>query len=281
MDKIKIRINPLFLFFACLLLFFGQAFLLLNYIVVMFLHEYSHAFVAKCLGYEIKDISVLPFGICLNMKSQNLLPNDEFKIAIAGPLMNLFLAILCIALWWVFPVTYNYTSIFCFTNLVTCFFNLVPVFPLDGGRVFLCWCSESFGRKKAVKVCKIFNIVIAIILLLLFIFSLFFGVNLTFLFMSIFVFSGAFSGENKQEYNYLCLNYKLKFKHKSCKVRTVALRVDLQVFRLVKFVNNNCLTEFFVVDFNKKILFRFSEFDLEKIFKNNSPTALLGDLSFE
>ena len=63
MGKIKIRIHPMFVLFACFLVYFGQAFLFFNYLVVLFLHEYSHAFVASRLGYEIKNISLYPFFI--------------------------------------------------------------------------------------------------------------------------------------------------------------------------------------------------------------------------
>ena len=137
MEKLKINIHPTFIVFACLLIYFGQALLFFNYLLVIFLHELSHAFIARRLGYNIKNIKLIPFGICLNINSFSITPKDEIKIALAGPITNLFLVLCTVAIWWVFPSTYNYTYIFCYANFITAIFNLIPAFPLDGGRVLL------------------------------------------------------------------------------------------------------------------------------------------------
>ena len=112
MEKIKIKIHPTFIIFACILVYFGKLLLFLNYILVIFLHELAHLLVARRLGYNIKSIKVIPFGVSLNIDSFNLMPRDEIKIALAGPMLNFLLSILCLSVWWVFPETFNYTYLF-------------------------------------------------------------------------------------------------------------------------------------------------------------------------
>ena len=273
MGKIKIKIHPLFFLFAGLLIFFGHSFLFFNYLLVIFLHELAHALVAKKLGYEIKNITIYPFGICLNMDTKIVCANDEIKIAIAGPFFNLVLVFLCISLWWLYPSVYLYTYYFCFANFITFIVNLLPVYPLDGGRVFLGVLLIKGNKESSVKWCKFLNIVVSLSLLFLFFISLFYSINLTFLFMSIFVFVGAFDKSEKSSYNFLDIENKLKFKNRVCKIKQIAVMEDLEVFKLIKHINTNTITEFVVVDKNNLVSFKFLEFDLQNIYNKIPPTS--------
>ena len=116
MSKIKIKIGISFWIFALICILIGQGLLLINYMMVLFIHEYAHAYVAYKLGYAIKNIKVIPFGISLNMQDTNLSYQDQIKIALAGPMVNILMAIVTIALWWIFPISYAYTYMFCFAN---------------------------------------------------------------------------------------------------------------------------------------------------------------------
>lgn len=278
MGKIKLRIHPLFFLFAGLLVFFGHTILFLNYLVVILVHEYAHAIVAKNLCYEIKNITIYPFGICLNMDTKKISAHDEIKIALAGPLINLILTFVCVSLWWLFPITYEYTYFFCFANFITFVMNLMPVFPLDGGRVFLSIIKIKGDSKDSIKWCKLLNIVVSILLLILFIVSFFYSVNLTFLFMAIFVFVGVFENNKKCTYGFIDLESKLKQKNKVCKIKQIAIREDLEIFRLAKYLNTSTITEFVVVDKSNKVVFKFLEFDLQNIYNKTSPTNPVKDI---
>ena len=58
MEKIKIKIHPTFIIFACLLIYFNKFGLFANYLFVMFIHEFAHAVAAKRLGYKINYIKL-------------------------------------------------------------------------------------------------------------------------------------------------------------------------------------------------------------------------------
>jgi len=106
------------------------------------LHELSHSLVARAKGLPVRDITLFLFGGVSNIEQEPERAGDEFVIAVVGPLTSFVLA----ALFWglaqvVVPVGVVSTSAvavlhdLAFINLMLGAFNLVPGFPLDGGRV--------------------------------------------------------------------------------------------------------------------------------------------------
>ncbi len=117
------------------------------------LHELGHAFVAVRRGIVISDITLWMFGGVARMTKDSDSPGTEFKIAAAGPLVTLILAIVFIGAgvvadgwdqaWNSTPVeTPDHTTAFLAVttwlasiNVLILVFNLIPAFPLDGGRI--------------------------------------------------------------------------------------------------------------------------------------------------
>ena len=104
-------------------------------------HEFSHSVVARARGLEIKGITLFLFGGVSEMAMEPARPNDEFWIAIAGPAASVVLA----GLFYLLASGLQALSVpdyvsgvpahLAFLNLVLAGFNMVPGFPLDGGRV--------------------------------------------------------------------------------------------------------------------------------------------------
>ncbi|MBT8231579.1 MAG: hypothetical protein HKO66_00110 [Saprospiraceae bacterium] len=128
------------------------------------LHEFGHAIVAKKLGIIPKDIIISALGGLSRLNTMKEHPRKEIIIAFAGPFLNLVIAI--IAFLYVIIFTDQYFQIssldtFLFTdyfgipfkiaaiNLILFLFNLVPAFPMDGGRILRGLFSLKFGYKKA------------------------------------------------------------------------------------------------------------------------------------
>jgi len=272
MEKLKINVHPTFIVFACLLIYFGQAFLFFNYLIVILVHEITHAIVARKLGYNIKNIKLIPFGICLNINSTNLMPKDEIKIALAGPLINFFLALITMALWWIFPDTYNYTNLFFYANFITATFNLIPAFPLDGGRVLLAILKQKNSPKMAIKLCKIVNIAVCVVLVVLFVISCFYNLNLTYIFVCLCVLSGVIDTNKYQ--NYTLINYGyLKKIGKVVKVKSILISQNEPIFYVCKYIDNFSYLQVLVCDENKSVLKTYSESQiLELLEKFNAST---------
>ena len=104
-------------------------------------HEFSHSIVARQFGLRIKGITLFIFGGVAEMEEEPPSPSSEFLMAAAGPLASFLLAFLfseiealAVAREW--PV--SFVGVFdklAYINLVVAIFNLVPAFPLDGGRM--------------------------------------------------------------------------------------------------------------------------------------------------
>ncbi|NUM33835.1 MAG: site-2 protease family protein [Candidatus Brocadiae bacterium] len=141
-------------------------FLVLVFLFVFF-HELAHSLVAKHYGIHVDSITLWPLGGIANMES---LPEDpilEIKISAAGPLMNFAFALLLLPLAFISnifnqsssPGIWKEISIFFIwlleINLMLMLFNLIPAFPMDGGRIYRAWKALKEGyfqaTQKAVK----------------------------------------------------------------------------------------------------------------------------------
>ncbi len=106
------------------------------------LHELSHSLVSIHLGLPVKKITLFIFGGVAQIESEPDDPDKELKIALAGPgmsilLSTLFLAAANLLIWLNAPEpAVVLCSFLSYINLTLAIFNLVPAYPLDGGRVF-------------------------------------------------------------------------------------------------------------------------------------------------
>jgi Zn-dependent protease len=104
-------------------------------------HELAHAFVARALGIEVEGITLFIFGGMARTRSEARRPRDEFLIAVVGPVASLALgaafyglAITADQRVW-HPAVFGVAGHIAFLNFALGVFNLLPGFPLDGGRV--------------------------------------------------------------------------------------------------------------------------------------------------
>jgi Zn-dependent protease len=152
-------------------LVFGGVSALLLFASVL-LHEFSHSLVARALGMRVHDITLFIFGGVSNIAGEVRSARDEFFIASVGPLTSFALA----ALFWAIGHSLNSPSPFdllfgslrtlrsvtpaiaivnylAAINLLLGLFNLLPAFPMDGGRVFrsIVWgITHRYGRATAI-----------------------------------------------------------------------------------------------------------------------------------
>ncbi|MBI4152784.1 site-2 protease family protein [Candidatus Woesearchaeota archaeon] len=106
--------------------------------VSVLLHELSHSLVARWKKIKVNSITLFFFGGVAGISKEDIDPKSEFFMAIAGPLFSFVLAGVCYGLYrwdgnfYVTAITYYLFQL----NLVLAIFNLVPGYPLDGGRAF-------------------------------------------------------------------------------------------------------------------------------------------------
>jgi len=105
------------------------------------LHELSHSLVARHYGVPMKGITLFIFGGVAEMEREPANPKAKFLMAIAGPIASLFIALACFgsyllaqAVGWPVEIQ-GVAGYLAWLNSALAVFNLVPAFPLDGGRV--------------------------------------------------------------------------------------------------------------------------------------------------
>lgn len=170
------------------------------------LHEFGHSLVAQRLGIDVADITLLPIGGVARLKTLPDKPVDEIKIAVAGPLVNVVLAPIFLGLALAFGVNlsplpglaaaqHSLGGAFFYLGLVNIglvVFNLIPAFPLDGGRVLRGLLAIRLGPVRATDISAGIGQVLAVV----------FGIvgfatgSLGLILIAIFVFFGA-SGEQQ------------------------------------------------------------------------------------
>lgn len=270
MGKFSIKFHPLFILLAFVLIYFGWLEQFVVYFVVLCLHEYAHYFVAKKLGYTLNKVVFMPYGAGLGGKTQIINPKHEIVIALAGPVLNLILVVLCVAVWWAFPITYAYTQMFVLSNLALAIFNLVPVFPLDGGRVLICVFLHKEKRIIAYKIMKILGFVFSFIFAVLFVVSVFYGVNLTFFFVSIFLFTSCFGNDANIYFERTYVENFSKEVTKPMQIKSYAINKNTPIYKIIKHINSSNFTLFYLLDDNNKVVKVVTEAEVIKLIDSNS-----------
>lgn len=144
------------------------------YSTIMFfciLHELGHILMGIILGLKPEKIEIMPFGLSVafklntkdynkKIKNANLLELKKIAIAIAGPVTNLIIIL--------FYIFFNKLEInIIYANLLILLFNIIPIFPLDGGRILKSTIHIFFGYTKSIECTHIFSNITIILLTLI------------------------------------------------------------------------------------------------------------------
>lgn len=115
-------------------------------------HELAHSIVAKRQGIDVKGIVLFIFGGVAMMGEMPKDAKKEFEIAVSGPLMSFLIAFLFFFFASIFPDPLRSFSITLgYINVVLGLFNLIPAFPMDGGRVLRSVLASRYGYGKATR----------------------------------------------------------------------------------------------------------------------------------
>jgi stage IV sporulation protein FB len=173
----------------------GLLFMVLLFLCVL-LHEFGHIFTARAFGVSTPDVILLPIGGVARLERIPEKPSEEFLIAIAGPLVNVAIAALLFVVAGAHPQLNRLANLdisgggligqLAAVNLFLALFNLIPAFPMDGGRVLRALLATRLGYVRATEVAAMIGQGLAFVLGFLGLFG-----NPLLIFVAIFVYLAA------------------------------------------------------------------------------------------
>ena len=140
--------------------FTNQVYIYFLFILFAIIHEIGHLIAGILVGRKVEKMEILPFGSCITFKNTveeynkkvfkgNIRNIKSIIVALAGPCTNIIIASILYKL--------NSSSINIYINLLIAFFNLLPIYPLDGGRVIKEILHLNWGKKKALDATNIIS----------------------------------------------------------------------------------------------------------------------------
>ncbi len=268
----KIKVHPTFWVYAIVLLLQNSYTLLLANAVCILVHEWAHAKVAYNLGYSLDTLNIMPYGGMLSGEN-DFSDKDGLKIAFVGPLINFFMCICLLALWWISPNSYSYTKPFYQASLTLALFNLIPIFPLDGAKIII---SISNNKQRTINLIKVIGIVISGLLALLFIASYFYNPNLSLGIISVTIYIASITNSESETYKLITNNYSnQKSLNQPINKQTIMIHYNLKLIRLLKHLKPDTDVTFEVVDDDLNIIKTFNEREMRNFLsKENLHTKI-------
>ncbi|MEF8833166.1 MAG: site-2 protease family protein [Candidatus Thermoplasmatota archaeon] len=137
--------------------------------ISVLIHELAHSFVGLSMDVNIEEISLWIFGGMSNMEEIPRDPNSEIKLSVVGPLTSLGIGMISYAIglfMWIPSLVFFFTYLG-FINVILFGFNMIPAFPMDGGRILRAIFAKniSYARatKRAANIGKVVAVIFAII----------------------------------------------------------------------------------------------------------------------
>lgn len=159
---LKINIHYSFLFLILIGLFAGRIVEILIFILIILLHELSHAITALLLGKKVKKITITMIGGVVEIKGHYSTFLKEFLINISGILMNIFLLIIARNIKDMY-----YQKLIVDFNRLMILINILPIYPLDGFRLIDDIVYSYYSSYKAMKIINLISLIFSFLFLLI------------------------------------------------------------------------------------------------------------------
>lgn len=173
----RLKIDLKIFLFLFLFLLTSQIEMYIILMIFAIIHELGHLVAGLILKFKPEEVKLTPVGLQIRFKIDSREYNEKIKearslnikkaiIALAGPLTNLIIAVVTIIIGY-FNVNIQNTYIYqiiIYANFLIAMFNLIPIYPMDGGRVLKELLKIFIGSKKAYKITYIVSKTILILL---------------------------------------------------------------------------------------------------------------------
>lgn len=267
-----IQIHPLLLLLLIASYFLGLFIELIAFFVIIIIHELGHYFAAKYFRWNITRLMIWPFGGVMETEDYyNRSSKEEFWVVLSGPLQHIWIFAVLLILD-SFNIEHVILDQLWMINSVILLFNLIPILPLDGGRILFLLISKYIPFHQAIIWMSIASMVIIASVNVLLYFFVWTSIHLTFL--SLFLLLD----------NWLLFKNKhiLLLKHllgryfaigsELADIELLKVRNDTPISEIVKHFKRGCYHFIYVGQNNKPIP---EEECLQLLFTKNKPNLTL------
>jgi len=265
--NIDIYISKMLLLLMIVAVLIGEGARLAVFFVIIFVHETAHVMMARLLDLRVNEIELLPFGGAVRIESLvELSPRDEALIAAAGPLSNIVLLTGYLAFRSLNVLSLENQDVFIQANLAIAGFNLLPVLPLDGGRMLRAVLSREMGIKKATRITAFGGFLLALLLVMIGLYALYYRIFNPTLFVTAGFLAYSAVKESRMAAYILIrdITYKkyMLLKAGVLPVREITVLYDLAVKDIIKNFIPRCYHYVVIVDEHLRVKGRLSEADI-------------------
>lgn len=146
----KIKVHPTLWFVIGISVVTAHFTEMMMLLTIIFIHEMGHAVCAQYFNWRIKSIGLLPFGGNLETEEYgNKSLKEDMFVVLAGPIQHIGLIGLSYVLYFYSAISYDSYQTFFYMNLILFLFNLLPIWPLDGGRLLFIGIARHYSFLEA------------------------------------------------------------------------------------------------------------------------------------
>lgn len=141
----------------------GQFIELMTLFALVIIHELGHVFSALSFGWRVREIELLPFGGVAKVDEWGTTSTrEEIIVALAGPFMNIVMIIVAYVFFLLGIWEETWSAFFIHGNLVIAVFNLIPAWPLDGGKVVHAVLTHYISFRQSIYIILVWSILVII-----------------------------------------------------------------------------------------------------------------------
>ena len=256
----------------------GLAFILLLFLCVL-AHEFGHIFMARRFGVMTPDVTLLPIGGVARLERIPEKPSEELLIAVAGPAVNVVIALGLVVLAGANLHTQNLAAMesaqvsmidrLAAVNLFLAVFNMIPAFPMDGGRVLRALLAIRLGHVRATEIAAAIGQFVAFGLGFLGLFG-----NPLLIFIAIFVYLAASSEAQLVAMRAMSRDVPVS---SAMMTQIARLRPEAHIDEAVDTLLRTSQSEFPVVDAEGRLVGLLGRADMIRALKQLGPDAKIAD----
>lgn len=280
MERLVFRIHYSYILALVCAILFANTLIFMMCTVAMVLHELAHYFVARHRYYKCHKIEISAFGAVLYGDFDNAEGVDQIVIALAGPMANIATCVLCYAMWWVWPVMYNYTDSLVSASLTMALINLLPAYPLDGGRV-LVGVMQLQGKQGGLAMAQRCTVMLSIAVFSVFLLGFFVGLSLyNVALFALFLYCSSLSEGDGKYYTRIQLDSNIRSRLRSgVEKKILVFNQDVLCNRVLVRLRGHYMYDVHVVDNNMNIVGIVEYCQLCTMLTNSNATTTIGSIA--